>query len=148
MMTSNIMDEIATKCVPSPFQCDPNLEEERLRSDIFRYLEKISDGCFDFSVALSILTREVVGKELSCTPQELKGTEHSLLDLLNLDPRKRFSIIGTGDNIFIKRAPLNLLDPIEISNLIEDWMSLIANFLLTSKRFFDLTEITSRYQNM
>lgn len=148
MMSSNIMDETATECITSPFQHDPNIEEERLRSDIFRYLEKKSDGCFDFSVRLSILTRDVVGKDFNGTPQELKESEHSLLDLLDSDPRKRFSIIGTGYFIFIKRAPLNLPDPIEISNLIEDWMSLIANFLLTSKRFFDLTEITSRYLYM
>lgn len=147
-MTSNIMDETAIESFPSLFQYDPNIEEERLRSDVFRYLEKKSNGCLDFSVALSLLTREVVGEDFNCTPQDLKGSELSLLDLLNLDPRKRFSIIGTGDNIFIKRAPLNLLDPTEISDLIEDRLSLIANFLLTSKRFFDLNEITSRYRNM
>jgi hypothetical protein len=138
-------DESAPEYAPSPFQYEQQIEEERLRGDILRYLVKHSNGAYHFSAELRTLTRDVVGINFKATREEFEETESSLLDLLYSDPQRRFSIIGEGDHIVIKRAPL---DKDEISNLVEDWRCLIADFLLVSKRVVCLSDIGSRYLNM
>lgn len=126
---------------PSTFQYEQQIEEERLRDDILRYLVKNSNGAFHFSSELRTLTRDVVGLNFKATREEFEQTESSLLDLLYSDPQRRFAVIGEGDQIFIKRAAL---DKDEISNLVEDWRCLIADFLLESKRVVCLSDIGSR----
>lgn len=135
-------DDSTPEYAQSPFQYEQQIEEERLRGDILRYLVKHSNGAYHFSAELRTLTRDVVGINFKATREEFEETESSLLDLLYSDPQRRFSIIGEGDHIVIKRAPL---DKDEISNLVEDWRCLIADFLLVSKRVVCLSDIGSRY---
>mmetsp|Transcript_32125 Transcript_32125/g.30618 ORF Transcript_32125/g.30618 Transcript_32125/m.30618 type:complete len:787 (-) Transcript_32125:234-2594(-) len=133
-------DEIAPEYASTPFQYEQQIEEERLREDILTYLVKHSNGAYHFSVELRTLTRDVVGLNYKASREEFEETESSLLDLLYSDPQRRFSIIGEGDHIVIKRAPL---DKDEVSNLVEDWRCLIADFLLESKRVVCLSDIGS-----
>jgi hypothetical protein len=137
--------ETAPEYASTPFQYEQQIEEERLREDILTYLVKHSNGAYHFSVELRTLTRDVVGLNYKASREEFEETESSLLDLLYSDPQRRFSIIGEGDHIVIKRAPL---DKDEVSNLVEDWRCLIADFLLESKRVVCLSDIGSRYLNI
>jgi hypothetical protein len=125
---------------PSPFEHEQQLEEERLRDDILRYLIKNSNGAFHSATGLRQITRDVVGIRVA-SREEFELAESSLLDLLYSDPQRRFSIVGEGDHILVKRAAL---DKDEISSLVEEWRCLIADFLLESKRNICLSDIGSR----
>ena len=120
---------------------DQQLEEERLRSDIFRYLVNKSSGVFHYSVQLRTITLDIIGVSYKATPEEFRNTENCLLDLLYTDPQRRFAIIGERDHIFVKRAPL---DEDQINKLVEEWRCLIASFLFESKRIVCLSDIGSR----
>ena len=133
--------------LPNTISDDPKLfphdqfEEERLRSDILKYLVNKSNGVYHYSVELRTITLDVVGLSFKASKQEFQETEISLLDLLYSDPRRRFSIIGEGDHISVKRAPL---DEDQIDLLVEEWRCLIATFLFESKRIVCLSDIGSR----
>lgn len=116
-------------------------EEERLRSDIFRYLVNKSNGVYHHSVELRTITLDVVGLSFKASQKEFQETEISLLDLLYSDPKRRFSIVGVGDHICVKRAPP---DDEQIDALVEEWRCLIATFLFESKRTVCLSDIGSR----
>ena len=116
-------------------------EEERLRCDILRYLVNRSNGVYHYSIELRTITLDVVGLSFKSSKQEFQETEISLLDLLYSDPKRRFSIIGEGDHISVKRAPL---DEDQIDLLVEEWRCLIATFLFESKRIVCLSDIGSR----
>ena len=120
---------------------DEQIEEERLRSDILKYLVNKSNGVFHHSVELRTITLDVIGLSFMASKQEFQETEISLLNLLYLDPKRRFSIIGEGDHISVKRAPL---DEDQIDLLVEEWRCLIATFLFESKRIVCLSDIGSR----
>lgn len=123
------------------FLTQQQAEEERLRSDIFRYLVNKSSGVFHYSVELRTITHDIVGVSYKASQEEFRLTETSLLDLLYSDPQRRFAIIGERDHIFVKRAPL---DDDQINNLVEEWRCLIASFLFESKRIVCLSDIGSR----
>ena len=116
-------------------------EDERIRCDILRYLINKSNGIYHYSVELRSITLDVVGLSFKSSKQEFQETEISLLDLLYLDPKRRFLIIGEGDHISVKRAPL---DEDQIDLFVEEWRSLIATFLFESKRIVCLSDIGSR----
>ena len=116
-------------------------EDERIRCDILRYLINKSNGIYHYSVELRSITLDVVGLSFKSSKQEFQETEISLLDLLYLDPKRRFSITGEGDHISVKRAPL---DEDQIDLLVEEWRCLIATFLFESKRIVCLSDIGSR----
>ena len=120
---------------------DEQIEEERLRSEILKYLVNKSNGVYHYSVELRTITLDVIGLSFMASKQEFQETEISLLDLLYSDPRRRFSIIGEGDHISVKRAPL---DEDQIDLLVEEWRCLIATFLFESKRIVCLSDIGSR----
>lgn len=132
---ANIHTEVA------PFLSDQHQEEERLRSDIYRYLVNKSCGVFHYSVELRTITLDIIGISHKASQDEFRATENCLLDLLYSDPQRRFSIVGERDHIFIKRAPL---DEDQINKLIEEWRCLIASFLFESKRIVCLSDIGSR----
>ena len=117
------------------------IEEERLRSDILKYLVNKSNGVFHYSVELRTITLDVIGLSFMASKQEFQETEISLLNLLYLDPKRRFTIMGEGDHISVKRAPL---DEDQIDLLVEEWRCLIATFLFESKRIVCLSDIGSR----
>lgn len=123
------------------FLSQQQIEEERLRCDILRYLVNKSSGVYHYSVELRTITLDVVGISFKATQEEFQDTETSLLGLLYSDPKRRFSIIGEGDHIFVKRAPL---DEDQINDLVEEWRCLIAAFLFESKRIVCLSDIGSR----
>jgi hypothetical protein len=118
----------------TPFISDQHQEEERLRSDIYRYLVNKSSGVFHYSV-------DIIGISHKASQEEFRETENCLLDLLYSDPQRRFSIVGERDHIFVKRAPL---DEDQINKLVEEWRCLIATFLFESKRIVCLSDIGSR----
>ena len=125
---------------PKLFSQDQN-EDERIRCDILKYIVNKSNGVYQYSVELRSITLNVVGLSLKASKQEYQETEISLLDLLYLDPKRRFSIIGEGDHISVKRAPL---DEDQIDLFVEEWRCLIATFLFESKRIVCLSDIGSR----
>lgn len=125
----------------TPFLTSQQQEEERLRSDIFRYLVNKSSGVFHYSVELRTITLDIIGISHKASQEEFRETETCLLDLLYSDPQRRFSIVGERDHIFIKRAPL---DEDQINKLVEEWRCLIASFLFESKRIVCLSDIGSR----
>ena len=125
---------------PKLFSHDQN-EDERLRCDILKYIVNKSNGEYQYSVELRSITLDIVGLSFEASKQEFQETEISLLDLLYLDPKRRFSIIGEGDHISVKRAPL---DEDQIDLLVEEWRCLIATFLFESKRIVCLSDIGSR----
>ena len=120
---------------------DEQIEEERLRSDILKYLVNKSNGVFHHSVELRTITLDVIGLSFMASKQEFQETEISLLNLLYLDPKRRFTIMGEGDHISVKRAPL---DEDQIDLLVGEWRCLIATFLFESKRIVCLSDIGSR----
>ena len=122
------------------FSLDQN-EDERIRCDILKYIVNKSNGIYHYSVELRSITLNVVGLSFKSSKQEFQETEISLLDLLYLDPKRRFLIIGEGDHISVKRAPL---DEDQIDLFVEEWRSLIATFLFESKRIVCLSDIGSR----
>ena len=83
------------------------IEEERLRSDILKYLANKSNGVYHYSVELRTITLDIIGLSFMASKQEFQEAEISLLYLLYLDPKRRFSIMGEGDHISVKRAPLD-----------------------------------------
>ena len=125
---------------PKLFSQDQN-EDERIRCDILKYIVNKSNGVYQYSVELRSITLNVVGLSLKASKQEYQETEISLLDLLYLDPKRRFSITGEGDHISVKRAPL---DEDQIDLFVEEWRCLIATFLFESKRIVCLSDIGSR----
>jgi hypothetical protein len=125
----------------TPFLSDQHQEEERLRSDIYRYLVNKSGGVFHYSVELRTITLDIIGISHKASQEEFRETENCLLDLLYSDPQRRFSIVGERDHIFVKRAPL---DEDQINKLVEEWRCLIASFLFESKRIVCLSDIGSR----
>ena len=125
---------------PKLFSQDQN-EDERIRCDILKYIVNKSNGVYQYSVELRSITLNVVGLSLKASKQEYQETEISLLDLLYLDPKRRFSIVGEGDHISVKLAPL---DEDQIDLFVEEWRCLIATFLFESKRIVCLSDIGSR----
>ena len=134
LQKENIIDD------PKLFSQDQN-EDERIRCDILKYIVNKSNGVYQYSVELRSITLNVVGLSLTASKQEYQETEISLLDLLYLDTKRRFSIVGEGDHISVKRAPL---DEDQIDLLVEEWRCLIATFLFESKRIVCLSDIGSR----
>ena len=134
--------DIAVESLPSYTQ--QQIEEERLRGDILRYLVKNSNGTYHYSAELRAIIHEVVGIPFNATQIEFQETVTSLLDILHSDPQRRFLITGERDNILVKRCFVRG-DEDEISDLVEEWRALIAAFLLESKRSVGLSDIGSRY---
>ena len=132
-------NESITDC-PKLSSQDQNVDE-RLRCDILKYIVNKSNGVYHYSVELRSITLNVVGLSFKSSKQEFQQTEMYLLDLLYLDPKRRFSIIGEGDHISVKRAPL---DEDQIDLFVEEWRCLIATFLFESKRIVCLSDIGSR----
>ena len=133
--------------LPNTISDDPELfphdqiEEERLCSDILKYLVNKSNGVYHYSVELRTITLDIIGLSFMASKQEFQEAEISLLNLLYLDPKRRFTIMGEGDHISVKRAPL---DEDQIDLLVEEWRCLIATFLFESKRIVCLSDIGSR----
>ena len=119
------------------------IEEERLRGDILRYLVKNSNGTYHYSAELRAIIHDVVGITYNASQTEFQETVASLLDILHSDPQRRFLISGEVDNILVKRCFVRG-DEEEISDLVEEWRALIAAFLLESKRSVGLSDIGSR----
>ena len=132
-------NESITDC-PKLSSQDQNVDE-RLRCDILKYIVNKSNGVYHYSVELRSITLNVVGLSFKSSKQEFQETEMYLLDLLYLDPKRRFSITGEGDHISVKRAPL---DEDQINLFVEEWRCLIATFLFESKRIVCLSDIGSR----
>lgn len=128
------------KTVPSTQQ---EIEEERLRKDILRYLVKNSNGTYHYSSELRAIIHDVVGFSLKGAQLQFEETVTSLLDILLSDPLRRFLISGDKDNIMIKRCFVRG-DEEEISDLIEEWRALIAAFLLEPRKSVGLSDIGSR----
>mmetsp|Transcript_1065 Transcript_1065/g.1187 ORF Transcript_1065/g.1187 Transcript_1065/m.1187 type:complete len:888 (-) Transcript_1065:21-2684(-) len=125
-----------------PFSTQQQIEEERLRGDILKYLVGNSNGTYHYSADLRAIIHDVIGIPVNSTQTELSETVASLLDILHTDPEKRFLVSGEGDNIHIKRCFVRG-DEDEISDLVEEWRALIATFLLDSKRSVGLSDIGS-----
>ena len=144
MLNPNVLPHIIPNEVltddPKLLSHDQN-EDERLRCDILQYLVNKSNGVYQYSVELRTITLNVIGLSYKASKQEFQETEISLLDLLYLDPQRRFSILGEGDHISVRRAPL---DEDQIDLLVEEWRCLIATFLFESKRIVCLSDIGSR----
>ena len=102
-----------TNILPNTISDDPKLfphdqfEEERLCSDILKYLVNKSNGVYHYSVELRTITLDIIGLSFMASKQEFQEAEISLLNLLYLDPKRRFTIMGEGDHISVKRAPLD-----------------------------------------
>jgi hypothetical protein len=126
-----------------PFYTQQQIEEERLRGDILRYLVKNSNGTYHYSAELRAIIHDVVGIPYNASQSEFQETVTSLLDILHSDPQRRFLISGELDNILVKRCFVRG-DEDEISDLVEEWRALIAAFLLESKRSVGLSDIGSR----
>jgi hypothetical protein len=126
--------------VPSSQQ---EIEEERLRGDILRYLVKNSNGTYHYSSELRAIIHDVVGFSLKGAQLQFEETVTSLLDILLSDPQRRFLISGDKDNIMIKRCFVRG-DEDEISDLVEEWRALIATFLLEPRKSVGLSDIGSR----
>ena len=137
--------EIAVESLPSCTQ--QQIEEERLRGDILRYLVKNSNGTYHYSAELRAIIHDVVGIPFKATQAEFQETVTSLLEILHSDPQRRFLISGERDNILEKRCFVRG-DEDEISDLVEEWRALIAAFLLESKRSVGLSDIGSRYRGI
>jgi len=126
-----------------PAHSQQQLEEERLRKDILRYLVNSSNGTYHYSADLRAIAYDVVGVPRHSTPPgDLQQTLQSLLNVLHADPQKRFLISGDGDNIIVKRCFVRG-DEEEISDLVEEWRLQIAHFLLDCKRSVGLSDIGS-----
>lgn len=126
-----------------PFLTQQQIEEERLRGDILRYLVKNSNGTYHYSAEFRTIIHDVVGIPYNASQIEFQETVTSLLDILHSDPQRRFLISGELDNIMVKRCFVRG-DEEEISDLVEEWRALIAAFLLESKRSVGLSDIGSR----
>lgn len=133
--------EIVVESLPSYTQ--QQIEEERLRGDILRYLVKNSNGTYHYSAELRAIIHDVVGIPHRASQTEFQDTVTSLLDILHADPQRRFLVSGERDNILVKRCFVRG-DEEEISDLVEEWRALIAAFLLESKRSVGLSDIGSR----
>lgn len=133
--------DIAVESLPPYTQ--QQIEEERLRGDILRYLVKNSNGTYHYSAELRAIIHDVVGIPYNASQTEFQETVASLLDILHSDPQRRFLISGEVDNILVKRCFVRG-DEEEISDLVEEWRALIAAFLLESKRSVGLSDIGSR----
>eukprot|EP00596_Hydrurales_sp_CCMP1899_P009800 CAMPEP_0119035564 /NCGR_PEP_ID=MMETSP1177-20130426/2648_1 /TAXON_ID=2985 /ORGANISM="Ochromonas sp, Strain CCMP1899" /LENGTH=1104 /DNA_ID=CAMNT_0006994003 /DNA_START=168 /DNA_END=3482 /DNA_ORIENTATION=- len=118
------------------------IEEERLRGDILRYLVKNSNGTYHYSSELRAIIHDVVGFSLKGAQLQFEETVTSLLDILLSDPQRRFLISGDKDNIMIKRCFVRG-DEDEISDLVEEWRALIAAFLLEPRKSVGLSDIGS-----
>ena len=126
-----------------PPHSQQQLEEERLRKDILRYLVNSSNGTYHYSADLRAIAYDVVGVlRHSTPPADLQQTLQSLLNVLHADPQKRFLISGDGDNIIVKRCFVRG-DEEEIADLVEEWRLQIAHFLLDCKRSVGLSDIGS-----
>lgn len=133
--------DVVVESLPSYTQ--QQIEEERLRGDILRYLVKNSNGTYHYSAELRAIIHNVVGIPYKATQIEFQETVTSLLDILHADPQRRFLVSGERDNILVKRCFVRG-DEEEISDLVEEWRALIAAFLLESKRSVGLSDIGSR----
>lgn len=102
------------------FTSQKHIEEERLRSDILKYLVKNSNGTYHYSSDLRAIIHNVVGIPLSVPDEEFQETAASLLDILHSDPQRRFLISGERDNILVKRCFVRG-DEDEISDFVEEW---------------------------
>ena len=55
------------------------IEEERLRSDILKYLANKSNGVYHYSVELRTITLDIIGLSFMASKQEFQEAEISLL---------------------------------------------------------------------
>jgi hypothetical protein len=124
-------------------QTQQQLDDERLRKAILRYLVTNSNGAYHYSATLKDIIRDIVKAHVS-TAEQFTATAQSVLEVLHNDPQKRFLISGEGDGIIVKRCFVRG-DEEEISDLVEEWRLLIAKFLLDCKRSVGLSDIGSRY---
>ena len=129
-----------------PLQSQQQIEEERLRCDILKYLVSgnNSNGVYNYTASLHDIIHDVVEIPANTTTLDYQETVQSLLDILHSDPQKRFLMSGEGDNIIVKRCFVRG-DEEEISDLVEEWRTVIAKFLMDSKRSVGLSDIGSRY---
>ena len=125
-----------------PAHSHQQLEEERVRKDILRYLVTNSNGTYHYSAELRAIAYDVVGMSTQSSALEQTQALQNLLDVLHGDPQKRFLISGEGDNIIVKRCFVRG-DEEEISDLVEEWRGQIASFLMDCKRSVGLSDIGS-----
>jgi hypothetical protein len=85
-----------------PFFTQQQIEEERLRGDILRYLVKNSNGTYHYSAELRAIIHDVIGIPFKASQTEFQETVTSLLDILHSDPQRLGIVLGLGLDLLLE----------------------------------------------